>query len=864
MTRHRALLLVLLLLSTRSLPADSETAEKPQTQKPTEQELEEARRWLKNTEPDKFRERFAALDVVQRGGDKSIVPLLFDSAVLNQLGAYAVRAGEVANALDPRAAVQAYDRRVRKLKLLRMANAVRFLGEVRAPGVGARLADRAKGQDPEARVEAMYALVKLGEAKYHPQLVQLLKSPRSEVRIPGAIGCGLARAARAAPILVKGLDEAEDHFAFFCAWALGQLRDKTLLAKVIAATKGRMVGDVGHAKAKAVQECAFDPETHVELLLPLVDSSVALSHAAVEALGRIGEGRPDAADALVRLLLTTRNAKLGSHAADSLGRIGGAEHGERILTRYENNPGRIPSYAVKALGLLKTPRAPKLLSQLMYRAKDFPLRKRACAAFWRCADREARRRFQERLLATSHNRRLQAGCLVLGFDRSADGFEFALKLMRRHYGKKNAGYVRNALERMTGHRFAAEPSIWKKWYERNLDFFDRKPQFLNREEWRKELVASKAEMGISPRTEAAVEGGLEWLARHQSYDGRWSGSKFTDRCQLYYRKKCQIGARFGGWDVGMTGISLLAFYGAGYRPDTGRYKDTVLRGQIYCAARQWADGDFGGQADLIGGYTRPIATIALAEAYGTVQQPEYRERARRSVAHLVRIQYPDAGWRYRLSGQFPGDTSVTGWNAWAIATARKFGIPVDPMGLEGALSLINRFSSVVTQDEEYYNTDPHYFFEVGRGQFFKHYTGYNAQDGTRPPMTALGLICRIFMGARRSHPYCIGAANTLLERVPEYDERTNKIKYVQGAEYPIYYWYYGSLAMYQMGGRFWRKWSRPFLTEGIPNVQVAGDECERGSWDCDILDSLGGRVYTTAMAVLTLETFYRYLPLLTG
>jgi hypothetical protein len=415
---------------------------------------------------------------------------------------------------------------------------------------------------------------------------------------------------------------------------------------------------------------------------------------------------------------------------------------------------------------------------------------------------------------------------------------------------------------MTGHRFAPSLTIWKDWFRQNADFFEREPQFLDREAWRKQLLENKLQMGISKKTEAAVERGLDWLARHQSLDGRWSCDRYFDRCKHYYNKKCQIGARLGGWDVGMTGVALLSFYGAGYRPTDGRYKDAVLRSQIYTAARQWADGDFGGQDDLIGGYTRPIATIALAEAYGTTKDPEYGERAERSIAHIVRIQYPDAGWRYRLTGQPPGDTSVTGWNAWALATARKFGIEVDPMGLEGANTLIDIFSSEVIQDEEFYNTDPRYFFEVGRGAAYEHYTGYNAREETRPPMTAIGLICRIFMGRQRSHPYCIGAANRLLKSIPEYDERSNKIKYTAGAEYPSYYWYYGSLAMYQMGGSFWRRWSRPLLTDGIPNTQVRGDVCERGSWGCDNMDSIGGRVYTTCMCVLTLETFYRYLPAL--
>jgi hypothetical protein len=546
-------------------------------------------------------------------------------------------------------------------------------------------------------------------------------------------------------------------------------------------------------------------------------------------------------------------------AVDALGRIGTPELGKKIVPRYESNPAKIKQHIAKLLGLLRTPEAADVLLHVAYKHRTLAVRKQAAIAFWQCADDKVRAKFRKEVTEAS-GRQFGAGLLVLGFDRSAKGFELALELLRKHYGRKSVQFVRDALETMTGHRYAPEPGIWANWWKQNHDFFDRKPQLLDRDAWRQQLLDSKLEMGISKKTEAAVERGLAWLNRHQSLDGRWVGDRFYTRCSLYHRKKCQVGARLGGWDVGMSGIALLAFYGAGYRPDEGRYKDTVLRAQVFCAARQWGDGDFGGQGDLIGGYTRPIATIALAEAYGTTADKEYLERTWLSASHIVRIQYEDAGWRYRLGGQFPGDTSVTGWNAWALATARKFGIAIDPMGLEGADSLIDMFSSLVTQDEEFYNHDPRYFFDVGRGQTFEHYTGYNAREETRPPMTAIGLICKIFMGHERSHPYCIGAANRLLKSIPEYDAQANNIKYTTGAEYPIYYWYYGSLAMYQMGGRFWREWSRPLLTEGLPNTQIKGDVCENGSWDAENLDSIGGRVYTTAMGVLTLETFYRYLP----
>ena len=47
-------------------------------------------------------------------------------------------------------------------------------------------------------------------------------------------------------------------------------------------------------------------------------------------------------------------------------------------------------------------------------------------------------------------------------------------------------------------------------------------------EQRQELVQR---MGGSQETERAVAMALDWLARHQSPDGRWAGARFDDRCR---------------------------------------------------------------------------------------------------------------------------------------------------------------------------------------------------------------------------------------------------------------------------------------------------------------------------------------------
>ena len=43
------------------------------------------------------------------------------------------------------------------------------------------------------------------------------------------------------------------------------------------------------------------------------------------------------------------------------------------------------------------------------------------------------------------------------------------------------------------------------------------------------------------------------------------------------------------------------------------------------------------------------------------------------------------------------------------------------------------------------------------------------------------------------------------------------------------------------------------------DMQVHGETCERGSWPpSDQWSSRGGRIYCTALAVLTLEVYYRF------
>ena len=63
------------------------------------------------------------------------------------------------------------------------------------------------------------------------------------------------------------------------------------------------------------------------------------------------------------------------------------------------------------------------------------------------------------------------------------------------------------------------------------------------------------------------------------------------------------------------------------------------------------------------------------------------------------------------------------------------------------------------------------------------------------------------------------------------------------------------------GGQRWEAWNHFIKKAVLPGQSRAGHE--KGSWEPDAnwLGSMGGRVFTTAMNVLTLEVYYRYPPL---
>src|SRR5262249_51524895 len=171
---------------------------------------------------------------------------------------------------------------------------------------------------------------------------------------------------------------------------------------------------------------------------------------------------------------------------------------------------------------------------------------------------------------------------------------------------------------------------------------------------------------------ASTNAALQWLANHQSPDGRWDCDGFDAQCK---KNKCD-GRGEATYDVGVTGLALLCFLGAGFTHQEGPFKKTVKDGLLYLKSVQDEDGVFGGKLCPHYQYNHACAALAMAEAFGMTGANAFKEPARRGVAWVGRSQNPYRAWRYGCADG-DNDTSVTGWMTMVLKSAILSGIDVE-------------------------------------------------------------------------------------------------------------------------------------------------------------------------------------------
>jgi hypothetical protein len=335
--------------------------------------------------------------------------------------------------------------------------------------------------------------------------------------------------------------------------------------------------------------------------------------------------------------------------------------------------------------------------------------------------------------------------------------------------------------------------------------------------------------GGTGKSEAAVGLGLQWIARHQNRDGSWSLDHFRCNCG---------GKGTHNNDIAGSAFGLLPLLGAGHthkKPITKEgeskkppYYLKVNMGLNYLMRKQSKrTGDFGG-----GMYSHGLATIAMCEAYGLTQDPHLKRSAQMAINFIMAAQHTAGGWRY--SPGEAGDTSVVGWQVMALKSAQMANLNVKPGVLQKAISYLDD----VMDDANY-----------GYG-----YTG----KGSGPTTSAVGLLCRMYLqGWGPATPKMAKGVDGWI---------TNK-SYAPGSGMKnMYYYYYATQVMHHLNNQAWKQYNKTMRDNLIATQDKGADPIhkdQKGSWspEGDQWGSVGGRLMVTSLSLLTLEVYYRHLPL---
>jgi hypothetical protein len=213
--------------------------------------------------------------------------------------------------------------------------------------------------------------------------------------------------------------------------------------------------------------------------------------------------------------------------------------------------------------------------------------------------------------------------------------------------------------------------------------------------------------------------------------------------------------------------------------------------------------------------------------------PQLKEPCQRAVDFIVQAQHDAGGWRYKP--KTPGDLSVTAWNLQALKSAQLGGLFIPRDTLEKATRFLK---SVALRSDDGYS--------------YQHGIKGGHWEPSPASTTAYGILCRQYLqgGQDLRSPVMSRGVERILAVPPSPEVRN------------MYYYYYATNVLFNIGDDRYKQWNER-MREHLIGTQVKGDDLTlKGSWEPQgkRFTDYSGRLMTTSLALLTLEVYYRHLP----